>query len=319
MKIKKYFDCSINEYSNKNHNKDSYGPVENDIMRDLTKYAHLYSFERIYDYKKADIIITNTIYPDKILKWSDKKNIPLIKRMDGIYWQNNLKYKNIALNTAALQSNEVIFISDYSKSSLKFLYNIDLKNSSVILNDVDDNIFYKRNNNNDKFTWVTSATNWNRESKRLNDLIELSKYAKNDIINLIGHCDIDLPNNIIKHGYIDNDEKMSDIIGNSNAFISLFFRDSGSKVTCQSIKCELPVLHVSSGGLMEIVKSNGIIINDHTKIDFLDNIPLLDFDDMICAYEDLKYYYNDIIDVYEKRSPYQDTISKYFSVFKNYC
>lgn len=319
MKIKKYYDCSINDYSNDNHNKDSYGPMENDIMRDLTKYAHLYNFERIYDYKKADIIITNTVYPDKILKWSNKKNIPLVKRMDGIYWQNNLKYKNIALNIAATQSNEVIFISNYSKLSLKFLYDIEIQKSSVILNDVDDNIFFKRKNNNDNFTLVTSATNWNRESKRLNDLIQLSKYMKNDIINLIGHCDIDLPKNIIKHGYINDDEKMSDIIGNSDAFISLFFRDSGSKVTCQSIKCELPVLHVSSGGLMEIVKSNGIIINDHTKIDFLDNIPLLDFDDMICAYEDLKYYYNDIIDVYEKRSPYQDTISKYFSVLKNYC
>lgn len=318
MKIKKYFDCSVNDYSNRNHNKESYGPIENDIMRDLTKYSHLYNFKRVYDYTKADVIVTNTMYPDDILEWSDRKNIPLIKRMDGIYWQNDLKHKNSRLNLAALQSNEVIFISNYSKLSLLNLYNIEPIKSTVILNDVDDIVFYKRNIKNDRFTWVTSATNWNREIKRLNVIKELSRFIKNDVIKLIGHCDEDLPDNIIKCGYIDNDEKMSEIIGSSDAFISLFFRDSGSKVTCQAVQCGLPILHTSSGGLMEIVKTNGIVVNDYNEIDFLDKTPKLDMDDVICGYNDLKDYYNDILDIYEKRAPYQDTLSKYFEIMKKY-
>jgi len=143
-KIKKYYDCSINSLSNKLHNNNSYGPIENDIMRDLTKYAHLYNFERVYDYKESDIIVTNTTYPIDILEWADKKDIALVKRMDGIYWQNELKYKNCMLNRAALESDMVIFISKFSKDSLKKLYGYSPLNYKVILNNVDDKVFYKR-------------------------------------------------------------------------------------------------------------------------------------------------------------------------------
>lgn len=321
MKKKKFYDCSINEYSNRIHNKESYGPIENDIMRDLNKFAHLYDFKRVNNYQDADIIITNTLYPDDILRWSIEHNIPKIKRMDGIYWQNSLKYKNEPLNNAALQSDMVIFISKYSRLSLRKLYNLNLKKDCVILNNVDDKVFYKRNNNNEKFTLVSSSTNWNRDGKRLNSIIELSRVIdKNDIIKLIGHCDTELPSNIIKCGYIDNDIEMSNIIGTSDAFVSLFFRDAGSKVTCQAVQCGLPVLHVSSGGLMELVEClNGTVINDYNDIDFLDSAPNLDKDDLNFGYKDLKTYYKDIIEIYEKRVSYQETLSKYFDVMKSFC
>jgi len=320
-KIKKYYDCSINDISDKMHNINSYGPIENDIMRDLTKYAHLYNFERVYDYKLADVIITNTVYPIDILEWSNKKDIPLIKRMDGIYWQNDLKYKNGLLNRAALESDMVIFISEYSKNSLKQLYGFLPLNNVVILNNIDDKIFYKRKKNNDKFTFVTSATNWNKEHKRLDAIIELSKIInKNDIIKLIGYCDRELPENTIKLGYIDSDEKLSEIIGSSDAFLSLFFRDAGSKVTCQAIQCQLPILHVSSGCLIELINpQNGIVIDDDININFLDNTPKLSIDDLKDGYIDFKRYYKDIKDIYHKNLKYQKTISKYFKIMKDFC
>ena len=320
MKVK-YFDCSVNDYSNRVHNTNSYGPLENDIMRDLGKYAGQYQFERIYDYKKAQIIITNTVYPNNILKWAKSNKVPLVKRMDGIYWKNELKHKNDALNLAANQSDLVIFISDYSRDTLKKLYSdIIVKRSVVVLNNVDDTIYYKRNNKNENFTMVSSCTNWLRDGKRLDTIIELSKRIdKNDVIKLIGHCDVELPNNIIKCGYIDNEQEMSNIIGTSDAFLSLFFRDSGSKVTCQAVHCQLPILHVSSGGLMELVKySNGIIIDDYYTIDFLDKTPELDLDNVIGGYRDLKTYHKDIIENYEKRYSYQETISKYFRLMMDF-
>lgn len=315
----KYYDCSINETSNSNHNIQSLGPVENDIMVDLEKYAHMFGFERVYNYEEAELFVTNTIYPDNILKWSYKMNIPKIKRMDGIFWHDKDLHRNDELNKAAMESNHVIFISDFSLQSLEKLYGISPKNYTVILNNADDTIFRNRGTINKKFTWVTSATNWIRGEKRLNDLIKFSEIVDdNDIIRLIGECDLDLPKNIIKEGYINNKKDMSKIIGSSDAFLSLFFRCAGSKVTCQAIQSKLPVLYAKSGGLPEIVGTNGIPIDDYSDIDFLKHTPNLDVKELKNRYHQFKYYYDDMVNNYRKREPYLDTISRYFEVFKLY-
>ena len=317
--MKKYYDCSINQVSNDLHTKSNLGPKENDIMRDLYKYSNLYGFERVFDYKDADVIITNTIYPEQILEWSTQNNIPRIKRMDGIYYNEN-KYKNDLLNKAANQSDYVIFISEYSKNMLYSLYGFLPENYTVILNNADDSIFYKnRNKINDNFIWTTSSTNWERKDKRLNDLIKLSEMMEdNDVINIIGSCDVDLPERFIKHNYIDNLEEVSKILNTSDVFLSLFFRDTGSKITCQAIKCELPVLFVNSGGLSEIVEENGLMINDYDKYDFLDNVPDLDMNDVYDKYKWIKKNINYIKNNYKKRESYQETLLKYFEIINKY-
>jgi len=58
----KIFDCSLNNTAPK-HRQESLGPKENDIMRDLKRYAHLYDFKYVSDFKDADVIITNTTFP----------------------------------------------------------------------------------------------------------------------------------------------------------------------------------------------------------------------------------------------------------------
>lgn len=314
MKPCKFFDCSINNISNKTHNKESLGPIENDIMRDLNQYSNLFGFRRTFNYKEADVFITNTIYPHEILEWSEKQSIPKIKRMDGIYWQNNLIHKNTSLNEAALQSDEVIFISEYSKNTLNKLYGIEL-NNTVILNNVDDTVYYPRKKY--EFRLVTSCSNWEREGKRLNELIELAKNIP-DKIHIIGKCDVELPKNMIKHGYIDNPQKMSKIISESHIFISLFFRDAGSKVTCQAIKCRVPVLYVSSGGLTELIRGNGISITDDTSMDFRNTVPPLNIEEVIDKYYELKYTYNDIMYNFKEREAYYYTIDEYFNIMKKY-
>jgi hypothetical protein len=315
--MKKYYDCSINHISNKIHTKSNLGPKENDIMRDLHKYSNLYGFERVFDYKDADIIITNTFYPDQILDWSIKNNIPRIKRMDGVYYNEN-KHKNDLLNKAALQSDHVIFISEYSKNMLYNLYNFLPENNTVILNNADDSIFYKnRNKISDNFTWTTSSTNWDRKDKRLNELIKLSDLMNDDdIINIIGRCDIDLPKRFIKHDYIDNLDDVSKILNTSDVFLSLFFRDAGSKITCQAVQCELPILYTNSGGLSEIVGDNGLMINDYEEYNYLDNVPDLNMDEVYTKYKWIKRNVNCINNNYFKKTTYQTTISNYFDILK---
>jgi len=315
--MKKYYDCSINHLANSLHNKESFGPIENDIMRDLGKYASNFGWERTYDYKITDLVVTNSFYPDNILNWTEKHSIPKIKRMDGIYWQNYLKHKNHIFNDAALQSDHVIFISDYSKDTLWDLYSIEIPNNSVILNNVDDKIFFPIKHNNDKFTLVSSATNWNREEKRLSSIISLASKI-DDIIILIGKCDIELPKNIIKKGYIESQEEMNNIIGNSDAFLSLFFRDAAPKVVCQAIQCNLPILYTNTGGSNELCNGYGVIVEDYTKMEFLDSVPELNETDVFKNYELIKDYYDSISNNYLKPIPYQETLSEYFKVFDLY-
>jgi len=314
MSIIKYYDCSINSHSNRNHSDVSLGPVENDIMKDLNQYSILFGFRRTYNYEEADVIITNTIYPEEILEWSKKHSIPKIKRMDGIYWQDDLLHKNDKLNKAALESDHVIFISKYSQDALNELYGFEL-NSSVILNNADDTIFFQREKQD--FRIVSSCSNWERDGKRLGYLIELAKNIKEEI-HLIGKCDIDLPGNMIKHGYIEDQKQMSTIIGESHLFISLFYRDAGSKVTCQAIKCGLPVLYVTSGGLNELVRGNGVSVNDDTSISFRNNVPSLDMDEILEKYNELKDSYDYRIKKFREREPYYRILENYFNVMENY-
>lgn len=314
MKHYKYFDCSNNIISNQSHNKESLGPIENDIMKDLNQYSYLFGFQRIYDYKNADIFITNTIYPDEILEWSEQHSIPKIKRMDGIYWQNDLFHKNKLLNKAAIESDHIIFISNYSRDTLKDLYKLEL-NNTVVLNNADDTVFFSRNKG--KFKLVSSCSNWDREGKRLNELIEFGENI-DDKIHLIGKCDKKLPKNFVKHGYIEEHHKMSTIISQSHIFISLFFRDAGSKVTCQAIKCGLPVLHTTSGGLKELVNGNGVSVKDYNDMDFRNDTPYLDLEDILKNYKELKYIYNDIINNFKEREPYYYTIENYFKIMRDF-
>lgn len=318
--MKKFYDCSINKISNVRHNDSNLGPLENDIMADLNKYSLSYGFERVDDYKKADIIITNTIYPRDILEWSSKYQIPRMKRMDGIYWMCDVVHKNEALNIAAEQSDHIIFISNYSKNALQSLYpnlNIDYNKTSVILNNVDELFFNDTNINggHDNFNWCTSATNWNRVDKRLSAVIELSKLLGiNDKIFLIGKCDYVLPNNIIKMGYINDKETMGTIMSSCDAFFSPFFRCAGSKVTTQAIKCGLPVLHSSTGGLPELVDGYGVPIDDGDEINFLNEPPTLPSSDIKVGYDVFLNNYDLIKKGKQDVKPYYETMKSYFNV-----
>ena len=318
--MKKYYDCSINKISNSLHNIKSLGPIENDIMSDLNKYSKDFNWQRVYDYEKADILVTNSIYPDYILEFCEKHSIPKVKRMDGIYWQNSLKYKNDINIEAASLSDHVIFISEYSEISYSKLYKNVIKERSVILNNADDNIFYPMNiNNNNNFKMASSASNWCREGKRLRSIIDLSKLIdKNDIINLIGQCDFNLPKNIVKIGYLESKDIVNTIINQSDVFLALFFRDAGSKVTRQAMNCNIPTLYSSTGGLKEIVKNKGLMINDYNEIDFLDESVDININELYNKYKEIKTIYKDIKSYKVDRCSYKETLNEYFKTFNKF-
>lgn len=319
--IIKIYDCS-NSAERPKHNSENMGPAENDMMRDLKKYSELYDFEYVDNANAAGVVITNDVFPEDI----KKLNIFKVKRMDGIYWQDHLTYKNEALNAAAYEAHLVIFISGFSRSCFPMLN--ALRYYDIILNYVDTSIFKKIDipkidtiyNPHNKFTWAATASNWKREEKRFQDLLNFAEIAKDDRIFLIGKCDYGVPENIIKFGYIESDSEKNRVLNTADAFVNLSYRDAGSKVTCQALACQLPILYAQSGGVPELVKEYGVGISIYDNDGNIGKTPKLSIDDMKYSYLKFRNEYHDLRNKikYKKIIRYQSTIQNYFETIRKY-
>jgi len=295
------------------------GPPENDIMRDLKKYASRYYFEFVDNVDDAVVVITNDLYPSDI----KDRNIFKVKRMDGIYWQDHLTYKNKVLNDAALSSDLVIFISEFSKDS--FHTTNALKYCEVVLNNVDTSVFRKMDvfnpisNPYNKFTWAATASNWKRDEKRFQRILEFADIAPQDRIFLIGRCDYGVKDNIIKFDYVESDEEKANILNQADAFVNLSYRDAGSKVVCQALACGLPVLYARSGGVPELVKAYGAGVPIYDTDAHIGRTPELSIEDMKYSYLKFRNEYHELKNKIRYDSiDYQSTIENYFETIRKY-
>lgn len=316
MKYIRIYDCS-NSSERPPHRLESNGPKENDIMRGLKKHCKLFSYEFIDQPQDADVIVTNDVYPKDILTL-DK---PRVKRMDGVYFLNRLKDRNEPLNKAAMESDSVIFISQYSKHSFLTLYGKHpYPDMLVIPNRVDDSIYFPLPKRINGFSWVASASNWSREEKRYADLMVFAKEVKksHQLLFLIGQCDDDeyIPG-VERIGYIDDESEMNRVLNLGILFINLSYRDPAPKVVCQAVNCNLPILYADSGGTSEMVNS-GISINDDSDYVFEDKVPRLKVEDMKRSYGLFLNNYWELFRKAEVRKfGYMEMISTYFWKFSD--
>ena len=319
MKTVKIFDCSNSVYRPP-HRAASYGPKENDVMAMLKRHCAQFGCQYVQTPSDADVIITNDVFPPDILSLGK----PMVKRMDGIFWDSE-RDRNATLNLAAQQAQHVIFISEYSKQSYEQLLHPTLngtvlKKVSVILNEVCDTTFFIANNLGPKrFVWTAAASNWERPEKRFKDIMRFATIlGGRGLVRLIGHCSFPVPDNVIKHGYLSEAE-ICDILQNSAAFVNLSYRDAAPKVVCQAVSCGLPVLYADSGGTGELVFA-GVPIKDNQKISFDDDVPDLNEDEMK---KSLYRFYRDFLvnDMAEHartyKSRFTSMLDSYFSVIKN--
>jgi glycosyltransferase involved in cell wall biosynthesis len=305
------------------------GVVENENVFDIKEYLKLNNFIILSSPENADIIFTNDIfyyeeeylpnlYPNKIY----------IKRMDGIFFQNDLKYRNELLNQSACDANIVSFISEFSKNSLKGLYpELKIKNSIVINNFTNPNFFKKKEFfNNKPLNALIIATDWKREEKRLNDILKLKNILieNNITLHIIGTLDEKI-NDIkyISYGYIKEKEIINEIYNKCDFLINLSYKDACPKTVCNAINCGLPVFYANSGGVSEIVKENfGSYTNDNLNIMFEEKIPELkqkilekDFQLFLNNYE---LYQQNLITYLDKKENFIDfkkMLKKYQEIF----
>lgn len=316
MGMKKFraYDCS-NSVERTPHRSESYGPKENDIMRGLKKYCSVFGYEFIDDPSDAEVIITNDVFPKDILAL----NKPKVKRMDGVYWENRFKDRNELLNKAAMEADEVIFISEFSKRSFEFLYNQRTRNCHVIVNCVDSSVYFPLPKKFIPLQWVAAASNWARPEKRFDDLMVFASeiLPKTATLFLIGKCDMPVPPNVWTFNYVEDEREINRCINLGHMFVNLSYRDPAPKVVCQAVNCHMPILYADSGGTAELVMS-GVGIWDDTSMKFGDGVPRLDVDKMRSAYENFMTNYWDLRrGAGVTRFNYMEMLSSYFLVMNN--
>lgn len=275
------YDCSNSPESE--HGK-LYGPIDKDIIVGLKNYSR--QFDSKFVNSMADIIITNDIFINDV----KEIDIPKIKTIDKVHWNNNYTYKNKQLNESAELADHVIFTSEFNRQSLRLLYpEVKIKSSSVILDTADNKIFKPTKQKNVVSSVVANCKDWNKEEKRFKSLMQFARVIP-DTLYLIGNCDMEVPPNVVKLGYISDYGKINEILNSSEVFINLSYRET-PMVVCQAVAAGLPILYADSGGVSELV-DYGVSIKDEKEIFFSDEVPELDTVDILRSYNELKNNYN---------------------------
>jgi glycosyltransferase involved in cell wall biosynthesis len=315
------YDCSNSD--ERPQNRGNGGPVQNDVMRYLKENAHSYGCQFVDHghHSLIDLVITNDVFPEHILKIY---NGPKLKRMDGVFFQEKYKERNIPLNRAAQQADHVIFISEFSKQSYFDLYGDPLKSCSVALNQVDPSIFKCLHSNprdwGGKLNFATSANDWSRKEKRLHDILAFANVI-DGILFIFGTMPkgVNLPDNVTTWGYKSDPKIMCELLSYADAFVNFSYKDAAPKTVLQALCCGLPVLYADSGGLRELVDPPyGVAIPDahRNKVDKT-YIPPLVSDPTPCAfrYDAFKHHYPEMKANVLKRNNkklFKDMLDHYF-------
>jgi glycosyltransferase involved in cell wall biosynthesis len=252
MQTVKIYDCSNSP--ERPTNRGFGGLVENAVVTILKKYGPLKGLFFVDSPEECDIIFTNDVYPESIQ--TNFKHKPKIKRMDGIFWQPELIERNLPYVHSCKMSDTVIFVSNFSY----YCYTYEIQDSTtarVILNWVDEDIFYAKQNKKPKLeNYVAVATSWARPEKGLAELLKIAKcLKKEETLYLVGTMpeDINLPDNVKSLGYM-SDLRLANTLRDMDAMINTSQRDAAPKVVAEAISCGLPVFYLSSGGTEELTK-----------------------------------------------------------------
>jgi glycosyltransferase involved in cell wall biosynthesis len=247
----RFHDCSNS--SQRPAHRGGGGPVVNDVMRLLREHAGEYGFEHVDSPEGADVVITNDVFPGRILSLGK----PLVKRMDGVFWQEGTLERNLPYVQAAKKAGHVVFISEYSR--WKFEQSFGSVGGSVALNWVDPEVFKPSPEPSGPSSPVaiSVATSWDRPEKRGEAILSLARKSPLASFVLVGkanHWFKSLcPQNVRLVGYVEGDRQIADELLRATLMVNLSHRDPAPKVVAQAVACGLPVLYANTGGTPELV------------------------------------------------------------------
>ncbi len=243
------------------------------FMKNLYDFLTLEKFKflsRSWRIKKADGIFFLISYDKSILSYFKENNLPIIQRLDGIYYPSkhgkdykelNEDIKDIYLN----YSSYVIFQSKYCKEQcFEMLGKLREDKYSIIHNGANNNIFYP---DNKKQNDIPSAYNLVTTGNFRNiDMLEPIIYALDGLINkfqfnfnIIGPIKNEKLKKLINNRpYITNIKKadlkeVSNILRAADIFLYSHLNPPCPNSVIEAISCSLPVVGFDSGSMSELL------------------------------------------------------------------
>lgn len=199
-----------------------------------------------------------------------KNNIPLIQRLDGIYFNLSQDYKqqNQNIKKTYHQSDGVVFQTEFNKQLITKYFGPH-QNSIVIPNGADieliDQILPLRHSKIDKYENIWSCASHWRPHKRLDDNIEyfLQHAGPRDCLLVAGKLDKQYKKNskIIYLGEVDHNQLVA-VYKASKYFIHLAWLDHCPNVVVDARASGCQVICTSAGGTKEIAGLDAIIVEE---------------------------------------------------------
>lgn len=250
--------------------KVSFGiKYKNNISSGKHKFANRLS-KYFLDNYTSDIEIVNRSEKSDVHITFDgvlKKKCVNIYRIDGIWINNNEDYarKNEVIIKGLKNSHFVIYQSEFCREAVENVFGIYKGDKcGIVYNGADPSEFVKIQTHKPKKPSFISTCKW-RPHKRLKYIIKgflNSKCHKDSILYIAG--DVDKKDKIKDDNiiYLGWSEDTNRILPWCISSVYLSYLDWCPNAVVESLVAGVPVIYADSGGIPNIVKTNGISIPD---------------------------------------------------------
>lgn len=256
----------------KDYRKNIGGPST--FMANLERYLKSRKFKfysNLRLIKKTSAIFFPITFDKFFLKYFKERNLPIIQRLDGIYYpqKHGDGFEKLNLDIKCIYDNfstHIIFQSNYCKEQCFEILGPKPPNSySIIINGVDKKIFYppkvKNLNllNNKTINFITTGNFRNLDMiEPIIIALDILKNKYNFKFTIIGPITNDKIRKFLNRGYIIHikklkNKKIADLLRKSDIMLYSHLNPPCPNSVIEAIACGIPVVGFNSGAMKELL------------------------------------------------------------------
>lgn len=240
------------------------------FLRNLKKYMDKNSYPYIEDeerYSEAGGIFFPMSFNSFMLNYFKKRNLPIIQRLDGVFYPSKHGIRYIFLNREIKKdyfkyASYVIFQSKYSRTECFTMFGeMPEDKYEIIINGTDNEIYYQGDKEFDKSKIIFTTTG----SYRNKDMVEPVVLALDEVskdynieLRVIGPVTDQEVENLMDRSYINalgklGMEKIADNIRETDIFIHCQLNPACPNSVIESVSCGVPVVGFDTGAMKEVL------------------------------------------------------------------